>query len=83
METGWRKDASGNTVPRKRIHSFACTLNGKPVMQATFDAGVSADPYLSFFTTATESGVYEFTWIEDGGAEFGASASIRVTEGES
>jgi sulfur-oxidizing protein SoxZ len=80
METGWREDASGRKVPRKRIHSFACRLGPRTVFRAQFHAGVSADPYLSFYTRATQSGVYEFTWTEDGGAEFKASAAIEVVE---
>jgi len=78
METGWRKDANGNEVPRKRAHVFVCRFKGREVFRANFHTGVSADPYLSFYTKAIESGVYEFTWTEDDGTEFSASAPITV-----
>jgi len=78
METGWRKDADGNVVPRNRIHSFACTFNGQPVFRSDFHSGVSADPYLSFFARIDESGTLEFTWIDDAGTTFRRSAEIEA-----
>ena len=59
METGWRKDASGATVPRKRIHGFQCAFNGLEVFRAVLHAGVSSDPYLAFNVVASESGDFE------------------------
>ena len=32
MESGQRKDRDGNTIPRKILKKFACTVNGKQVM---------------------------------------------------
>ena len=32
METGQRKDASGNTIPRKILNKFTCTVAGKQVL---------------------------------------------------
>jgi len=78
METGWRKDGHGNVVPRNRIHSFACTFNGRPVFRSDFHSGVLADPYLSFFARIDESGTLEFTWIDDAGTTFRRSAEIEA-----
>jgi len=39
---------------------------------------ISANPYLSFFTTATESGTFDFEWIGDNGFSQTASAPITV-----
>ena len=44
METGQRKDASGNTIPRKIINKFTCTVNGKQVFAADFEPAISANP---------------------------------------
>ncbi|MDU6726779.1 MAG: thiosulfate oxidation carrier complex protein SoxZ, partial [Bradyrhizobium sp.] len=37
-----------------------------------------ANPFLSFFTTASESGRFEFEWIGDNGFVATASAAITV-----
>ena len=48
METGLRKDASGQTVPRKILNKFTCTVNGKEVFAADFETAISANPYIQF-----------------------------------
>ena len=48
METGLRKDASGNTIPRKILNKFTCTVNGKQVFAADFEPAISANPYIQF-----------------------------------
>jgi sulfur-oxidizing protein SoxZ len=39
---------------------------------------ISANPFITFFTTATESGKFEFEWVGDQGFSETASASITV-----
>lgn len=78
METGRRKDAGGNLVPRQIINKFTCTFNGKPVFEADLQPAISANPYLSFFFKATESGTFKFTWAEDGGAVTTQEAKLEV-----
>ena len=48
METGFRKDASGNVVPAWFISEVVAKLNGKDVMQAQWGPSVSKNPYLAF-----------------------------------
>ena len=48
METGFRKDASGNVVPAWFINDVVAKLNGKDVMQAQWGPSVSKNPYLAF-----------------------------------
>ncbi|NQU55631.1 MAG: thiosulfate oxidation carrier complex protein SoxZ [Rhodospirillales bacterium] len=78
METGWRENKSGQTVARNRINKFLCTFNGAEVFRADLHSGVSADPYLMFPAKVSQSGVFEFTWFEDGGHEYAKTASIKV-----
>ena len=80
METGWRKDHEGNTVPRDRITRFVCTFEGDEVFSADFASGVSANPYLSFFVRVSQSGTFQCTWIADGDKTVTESASIQVSE---
>ncbi|MBA4037666.1 MAG: thiosulfate oxidation carrier complex protein SoxZ, partial [Bradyrhizobium sp.] len=39
---------------------------------------IAANPFITFFTTVTESGKFEFEWIGDRGLSETASASITV-----
>jgi sulfur-oxidizing protein SoxZ len=48
------------------------------VCHAVLHPAISANPYLTFSTVATESGTLEFTWTGDNGFTFTESASITV-----
>jgi len=78
METGWRKNAAGAVVPRKRIFQFVCTQGNREMLRADLHSGVSADPYFAFFVKAEKSGVYRFQWFEDGGTVYETSAVMEV-----
>jgi sulfur-oxidizing protein SoxZ len=78
METGYRRTAAGDLVPRNIITSFTCRYNGAEVFRADFFPATAANPFISFFTTAKESGKFEFEWIGDRGFSETASASITV-----
>ncbi|WP_407165718.1 thiosulfate oxidation carrier complex protein SoxZ [Bradyrhizobium sp. ORS 111] len=78
METGYRHTASGETVPRDIITSFTCRYNGAEIFRADFFPAIAANPFVTFFTTAIESGKLEFEWIGDKGFSETASASITV-----
>lgn len=78
METGYRHTASGVAVPRDIITSFICRFNGSEIFRADLFPAIAANPFISFFTTASESGKFEFEWIGDGGFAETASAPISV-----
>jgi sulfur-oxidizing protein SoxZ len=78
METGYRRTASGEMIPRDIITSFACRYNGEEIFRADFFPATAANPFISFFTVATESGKIDFGWIGDNGFSEAASASITV-----
>ena len=79
METGLRKDANGNAIPRKIINKFSCTFNGKPVFSAALEPAVAANPYLQFTAKVEESGTFKFTWIDDDNTITTAEETITVT----
>jgi sulfur-oxidizing protein SoxZ len=79
METGQRKDNAGNTIPRKIINKFTCTVNGKEVFAADFEPAVSANPYIQFKFKAQESGPVVLTWIDDDGSKIVGQDSITVS----
>lgn len=78
METGWREDASGRVVPRNRVFRFLCEFNGEEVFRADLHSGVSTDPYLAFDVRASVSGEFTFSWFEDGGKVYTATAAMEV-----
>ncbi len=79
METGFRKDASGNVVPRKIINKFTCEFNGKQLFSANLEPAVAANPYLQFTAKVEESGTFKFTWVDDDGTVTTAEEQIAVT----
>ena len=78
METGYRHTAEGAVVPRDIITSFACRYNGVEIFRADLFPAIAANPFISFFTVATESGKFDFDWVGDKGFSETASASISV-----
>jgi sulfur-oxidizing protein SoxZ len=78
METGYRHTAAGDLIPRDIITSFSCRYNGEEIFRADLFPAIAANPFITFFTVATESGKFEFEWIGDRGFTETASASISV-----
>ena len=60
-----------------RVHAFRAdgTIMWR---RADLYPAIAANPFITFFTTATESGKFEFEWIGDSGFSETASASIIV-----
>src|SRR2546421_11067364 len=79
METGQRKDAQGQTIPRNILNKFTCTVAGKQVFAADFEPAVSANPYIQFKFKATETGPVVLTWTDDDGSKIVGEEKITVT----
>lgn len=68
METGQRKDASGQIVPAHYIQTVTAECNGKPVMTADWGPAVSKNPYLSFkFKGGQKGDKIKITWVDNKG----------------
>ena len=78
METGQRKTADGQVIPRRIINKFTCTVNGKEVFAADFEPAISANPYIQFKFRAEESGPVVLTWIDDDGEKIVGEETIKV-----
>ena len=78
METGYRTDESGKSIPRNVIRSLSCRYNGEVVFSAKLSSGIAANPYLKFFVTAKESGPLAFEWVDDSGLRGSDTASVTV-----
>jgi sulfur-oxidizing protein SoxZ len=78
METGYRIGVTGSPIPRDIIDQFVCTYNGEEVFRAQLFPAIAANPFISFFTTATESGTLTFSWTDQRGQTQVQSAEIKV-----
>jgi sulfur-oxidizing protein SoxZ len=67
MESGFRPGADGRVVARDIIRKFSCRYNGEIVFTAELSPAISANPFISFYVAATESGTLEFEWQGDNG----------------
>ena len=81
METGWRKDGEGKTIPRDRITHFVCRFNGELVIAADYASGVAADPYLLFHAKVTGDGTFTFRWEADGNETYTAEVPFSTGVG--
>ena len=78
MHSGRAVDGDGKLIPRQIIHSFQASFNGKEIMSVNLKPSVSANPFFTFPFKVTESGTFDFIWIEDGGSEYKKSKKISV-----
>ena len=78
MEPGQRRDSMGQLIPRHILNRFVCTYNGEQVFRADFFPAIAANPFLSFFTVATDSGELAFQWTDDDGSTQTQTAQITV-----
>ena len=78
METGYRIGVTGQPIPRDIIEDFVCTYNGEEVFRAKLYPAIAANPFISFFTIATESGTIAFSWTDQHGATQVQTAAITV-----
>lgn len=78
MESGQRKDKKGDPIPRKIINNFTAKYNGDVIFSSDWHPAISANPYLAFFATATETGTIDFAWTDDDGSVHTKSSKITV-----
>ena len=78
METGFRYTTTGAQIPRDIVTTFSCSYNGEEIFSADLYPAISANPFLTFSTVATESGTLDFKWVGDNGFSETASAKIVV-----
>jgi sulfur-oxidizing protein SoxZ len=78
METGFRFDFMGKSIPKNVINRFVARYNGAEIFRAELGSGIAANPYLQFFTVAEASGEMVFEWVDDNGNRGEERAAISV-----
>lgn len=78
MESGQRKDSSGNVIPRSIINRFTCEFNGELVIDVTLEPAISTNPYFEFDATVPAAGEFKFTWYDDDGDVYEETKPIAV-----
>ena len=78
METGFRHSNIGEFLPRDIITQFVCSYNGEEIFRADLFPAIAANPFITFYTVATDSGTLTFEWTGDNGFHETGSAKITV-----
>lgn len=78
METGFRPGTNGRLIPRNIIERFVATWNGAEIFSMAFSPAIAANPFVSFFAVAAESGTVTFRWTGDEGFAVEESVAIDV-----
>ena len=77
METGLRKDASGNLIPQHFIQEIAVKLNGRTVIDAQVSQAVSRNPVFSFRVKGAKAGDrLEISWLDNKGEKNSAETAL-------
>jgi len=78
MESGRRKDADGNLIPRSIINRFTAEFNGQSVIEVMMEPSISTNPFFEFDATVPEAGEFKFTWYDDDGDVYEATKPIAM-----
>lgn len=78
METGQRKDAQGQTIPRKIINAVTARYNGKEFFSGKLEPAIAVNPYLAFHLKVEESGTLELAWTDDDGSVYKSEHKVNV-----
>lgn len=78
METGYRRGADGERLPRNIIRRFECRYDGDIVFAADLHPALSANPFIGFSTVATATGTLVFSWRGDNGFAHTETATLTV-----
>lgn len=78
METGFRKNAVGDAIPRDIVTRFSCRYDGEDIFVWELHPGVAANPFVAFHAVATHSGDIELVWSGMNGFEHRERRRITV-----
>ena len=78
MDSGFIKDAQGQTIPAHFIQQLTFEHNSKTVFLANWGPAVSKDPYVKFsFKGGVKGDEIKVGWLDNKGASDAATAKIQ------
>ena len=78
METGFRRDLDGQSIPTHIVDKMTCRYGGREVFSAELGTGISANPYIVFYTVAQASGEMVVEWSDDRGEKGRVTTMVTV-----
>jgi sulfur-oxidizing protein SoxZ len=78
MESGYRRDAMGQRIPRDIIQRLVCAIDGETVLDAGLFPAIAANPFFAFTAVAAKSGTLTLTLTGDNGLNQTETAAIIV-----
>ena len=78
MESGHRRGSRGEVIERDIITRFECHYAGEQVFAADFHPGIAANPLLTFYIRAAQSGELRFEWTDQNGRSWSETATLNV-----
>lgn len=79
METGLRKNALSEIIPRNIVETFECSLAGERLMTWELHPSISQNPYLEFKFLVQKSGELKMLWTADDGLRIEAVEVITIS----
>ncbi|SIT66534.1 sulfur compound chelating protein SoxZ [Ectothiorhodosinus mongolicus] len=77
METGQRRDNSGNVVEAHYITEVVAEMGSRHIMTANWGPAISRNPYLSFeFEGANTGETLKLSWVDNKGEQ--DSTEVRI-----
>ena len=78
MDSGFVKDAKGDTIPPHFIQELTFEYGGKSVFVADWGAAVSKDPYVKFSFKGGKKGEdLKISWVDNKGASDTTTTKIQ------
>ena len=78
METGQRKDANGELIPRHFIQHIKATHNGNVVVDAQWSQAISKNPFFGFKIKGAKPGdAVAVSWVDNKGDASSIDAKIE------
>ena len=78
METGYRRDMNGQSIPMHIVDKLVCRLGDRELMRVELGSGIAANPYLAFYATAEASGEVVVEWSDNRGETGRTTAALTV-----
>jgi sulfur-oxidizing protein SoxZ len=79
METGYRVDDMGQSIPRNIITQFTVIYGGVEIFRMDMYPAIAANPFVSFAIHASVTGELVFTWTDDHGQVTVERKTLTVT----